>query len=400
MRVGLCFGVALVGLLPFNVATAQRPVTLADAINSALTRGPRVAVARADSAAAAARIATARAYPNPLAALGYSKSTPNYHFELEQEIEYPFLRAARIRAAQARLRAATYSLGAENSAIRFDVEVAYASAAATSAIRALSARNAAAALELLRITREREKVGDASELDVRLAAVVAGQAQNQAATDSLQATLALLELQAAMGLEAQRVEIIPTDTADFALGLAPTPPGPLRVLAAEQQLASERANVQLAQRGRIPNPSLRLGFEWHDPGGDTGLLPTVGVALPLPIWNRNGGPIKEARAAEARATAELALARLETQTAITLADHERVIARARVERGRTIVVEAQRVAALALIAYREGAYPLATVLEAQRNARDAVRQFILDVQASRISEAALVRANIVGGARP
>jgi outer membrane protein TolC len=65
-----------------------------------------------------------------------------------------------------------------------------------------------------------------------------------------------------------------------------------------------------------------------------------------------------------------------------------------------MVRDAQRVATLSLTAYREGAYPLATVLEAQRNARDAMRQYLQDLMTSRSAEAAYRLATTAGGATP
>jgi outer membrane protein TolC len=52
-----------------------------------------------------------------------------------------------------------------------------------------------------------------------------------------------------------------------------------------------------------------------------------------------------------------------------------------VERDRQLLATAERVAALALTAYREGASPLPNVLEARRNARDVMAQYIDDVAA-------------------
>lgn len=390
----------LVGLAHAGAGSAQRPVTLEQAIESALSLGPRIALLRADSLAAAARIATARAYPNPTFSPAYTKSPPQYHLELEQPFEYPFLRAARIRAATLGAGGAAFLAAAERATIRYEVEVAYANAAAGLLIRRLSNRNAAAGQEMLRITRAREREGDASDLDVRLAEVSSGQAQLQALTDSLQSIQFTLELQTLMGVGASAVEIIPADSLDVSFPKVPRDSmAPLRLAAAQQQIQIARANLMAARAGRIPAPALRIGIEWHDPAAEkpNRKLPLIGVALPLPLWDRNRGPIAEAQAAQARATAELALAELQTRNALTLAQQQRLLAQQRVESGRAVVNDAQRVAALSLTAYREGAYTLANVIEAQRNARDAMRSFVEALQASRIAQAAFIRAQIVGG---
>ncbi|HKW41530.1 MAG TPA: hypothetical protein VJN39_09790, partial [Gemmatimonadales bacterium] len=51
----------------------------------------------------------------------------------------------------------------------------------------------------------------------------------------------------------------------------------------------------------------------------------------------------------------------------------------RVTRGARLLASADRVAAMSLRAYAEGAIPLANVLEAQRNARAALGAYIDDV---------------------
>src|SRR6185436_7014878 len=100
--------------------------TLEDAVRTALERGPRTAIARADSAAAAARVTTARAIPLPSVALDYSKSPPQRHVEAEEAIEYPWLRSARVGGAQADALAANLRADLERARVRYDVTAAYA----------------------------------------------------------------------------------------------------------------------------------------------------------------------------------------------------------------------------------------------------------------------------------
>ena len=61
----------------------------------------------------------------------------------------------------------------------------------------------------------------------------------------------------------------------------------------------------------------------------------------------------------------------------------------RVVRDRRLVETANRVARLSLQAYVEGAYPLTTVLEAQRNARDTLSELIDDLVAANAAAATL-----------
>jgi cobalt-zinc-cadmium efflux system outer membrane protein len=128
------------------------------------------------------------------------------------------------------------------------------------------------------------------------------------------------------------------------------------------------------------------GFETRDPSGsEKGILPTFGISLPLPLLNRNRGPIAEANAERSRARAELELARLESTAQIARAFRERDAAFARVGRDQPLVASANRVAAMSLTAYRAGASSLPNVFEAQRNAREVLAQYIDDVAAALIA---------------
>ena len=71
------------------------------------------------------------------------------------------------------------------------------------------------------------------------------------------------------------------------------------------------------------------------------------------------------------------------------ARRELAAATARVARDRQLVETANRVARLSLQAYVEGQYPLTTVLEAQRNARDTLSELIDDLDAANTAAAAL-----------
>src|SRR6185503_12449505 len=83
----------------------------------------------------------------------------------------------------------------------------------------LTQRTARDADSLVVLATVRRDAGDASELDVQLAMVFAGQAANIAATDSLNALSALLAVQTAMGQ--------PADTVRIALADSLALPGPL-----------------------------------------------------------------------------------------------------------------------------------------------------------------------------
>ena len=374
-------------------ASAQQgpALTRATAIASAIERGGRLRLAIADTATAFAQWRVARTYENPIVTAEYTKSVPQYHFTFDIPFDYPWLRQTRVAAAEATRTAARYRYAFERAAVALDADTTYTRALAAQERLRLSRRNAIDADSLRRIAAARREAGDASDLDVELATVSAGQQANAAAADSLTWISALLDLQTVIGRDATEPMVMLTDSlvapADSVVARAGQP---LPIGAAEASLRSASLAVRLQQRSLFAAASLTAGFETHDPtGGETGILPVIGFSIPFPLFNRNGAQIAVAQAEQFRAQAEHDVAVLETRSAIARTERERAIALAKLERDRTLVTSANRVAALSLTAYREGAAPLATAIEAQRNAREILVQYIDDLAAAWIATAAL-----------
>ncbi|MEP7346305.1 MAG: TolC family protein, partial [Gemmatimonadaceae bacterium] len=368
-------------------ATAQRPamadapraISRQDAIAATLAQGARLALARAEASAAEASFFSARIIPNPSITTEYTKSAPQRHVTLDWPLDLPWLRSRRIGAASEVRSAARYRLAFERAAAELDADTAYTQALAARARARLSEANAAAGDTLLLMARSRQRAGDVSELEVKLAEVFAGQQANMAAADSEALDSRLLDLQAAMGLASDAVAISLADS----LGDPPVDvPGagagtPLLVAAAERMERGAELSVRLERANVWQIPSFIAGFETHDPsGGEPGILPTIGLSIPLPLGNRNRGGIALAEAERERARAGLALARVEARIELVRARRERDGALGRLTRDRALLASAERVAAMSLIAYREGAAALPNVLEAQRNAREVMAQYL------------------------
>jgi outer membrane protein, heavy metal efflux system len=371
-------------------AASQQPVSRADAVASAVNRGARAAVARADTLVGAAQLITARAWDNPALSATYSKAPPNYHLILDLALDITGARAARVRSAEASRLASQYRFTFERAAAALDADTTYTRALAALERVRLSRRNARDADSLRRMAVIRRDAGDASELDVLLATVNAGQAANLAISDSVTLLSSIFDLQTVMGLDTARIAIIPSDS----LTTPPlTPPDAipeiaLPIAAARQALSAADLSVR-AQRRSIFTPfSVQGGIEWADPG-TPGLLPTFGLSIPLPLLNRNRGPIAQAEAERERARAELALTLFQTKATIGRARRERAVALEKLQRDKVLVESANRVAAMSLVAYREGAQGLPAVLEAQRNARDILSQYVSDLADAWIATATL-----------
>src|SRR5437773_3347148 len=263
---------------------AQQPVTRAQAEAAALARGARVALARADTAAALGAARAARAFPNPALSAGYTKDLPQYHAAVGLPLDLPWLRSARIGAAESARTAVRYTFAFERATIRFDVETTYTNALAAALHARLSRRTALDADSLLKIAELRRAVGDVSELDVRLAAVNAGQLENVAMGDSLAALASLLLLQFQMGLRAVTPSIRLADSLvapDDSVVMSGRAGEFLPVAAAAARLRAAERSLTLARASRFA-PSLAFGVATGHPGSanPNQPLPEIGLSPP------------------------------------------------------------------------------------------------------------------------
>ena len=369
--------------------------------DSAISLGSRTARAqrlRAPRLAPRARVREAGAVANPLLSAWYSKSLPQYHASIDFRSTFSTLRGLRVASARSSSEAAQLRLAFERAAIRLDVDTSYTIASARTRSRATSLRNAVDAESLLTVATVRRSAGDASDLDVDVARISAGRATNLALADSQAAVAATLELQQVLGLSASRQMIATADSLDVPRldtvsahdSTAANGGTPLSVAAAQQDLLAANQTLALERRNVWSGLAVQAGVENHDPtGAEPGLLPTFGVSIPLPLFNQGQGAIAVAQAERDRARAELASAERESAALVARARNELSAASQRVARDRQLVETANRVARLSLQAYVEGAYPLTTVLEAQRNARDTLADLIDDLVAANTAAAAL-----------
>jgi outer membrane protein, heavy metal efflux system len=381
-----------------------------------------MALARADSLTARATQRVAHEFPNPVANVTVTRDEPHWAWLLTQPFDYPWVRGARVHAADAGYRAAAYRFAFERGTAQLEVDTMYTRAVAALGHARVSRQNAIDADSLRRLAVIRRDAGDASDMDVALATVNAGQEVNLAASDSLAAVGAVLDLQDVMGLPSDHLVITPSDslgvpdTTSLTSGAMEPSPGvtqgdgaprrpatpltsvaavppsgsgtPLQIAAAEATLEAQESNLSLAHREVLAQPSIQAGVSYGDPLQPF-LLPTVGISIPLPLFSRSGGEIAMASADRDRAEAEVEVARRQSAAQVAQSRRELRMALARVDRDRQLLSLAQRVVAGSLTAFAEGATALPSVLEAQRSARDALGQYVDDLAAADMAAAAV-----------
>ncbi len=370
---------------------AQTPAPLgrADAIARALGAAPALRIAAADTAMAAGALLDARLLADPTLSTSWTKSVPRWHAEVEWPLGLFGSRGAATRAARAWRQVAD---------VRWQVVLAsVVTAVDTSYTRALEARDRAElsrldaddATELLRIATARRDAGDASSFEVELARLESGRLAAAASSDSLAATGAMLDLQLAIGTGDSAWTL--SDSMAIPLGPPPaSPPAPLAVRSAQAALTAAGLDVAAARRARFPGINLLTGIEFGDPsGGESGVLPVLGLSIPLPLYNRERGRVAMAEAGRDRADAELVSTRAEIASLMTRTRRAATVARDLLARDETLLASADQVVTMSRSAYREGESPLSAVIEARRTAREIRQAHLTHVADLLVADAVL-----------
>jgi outer membrane protein, heavy metal efflux system len=309
--------------------TPGSPLTLAEARTRALEVSPELRAARAAMASAEGRARQAGAWSNPT--LTFSREQTSRAGEtnsqnilsLDQRVEIGGQRGARRQVATLEAEAAKARLVATSAGVSYEVTRVYAVAVAATRRAALADEAGRAFGVARRVSRERLAGGDVSGYEHRRLLLEAARyatlrSSALVARDSALRTLSLLIGDSAHAKATGDLSL--TDT----LSLAPLsqPVDSLVALglrarsdlqAAELDARASVANVRVAGAERIPTPTFSGGYKDERLATGESLRGFIaGVSLPLPLWDRRGGAIAEARGKAGQRAAELDLRRRET----------------------------------------------------------------------------------------
>jgi cobalt-zinc-cadmium efflux system outer membrane protein len=292
-----------------------RPLTLADLQKLAQTSSPLLRQAASDIEAAAGAVRQAGAYPNPT--LGLTSQThgpgggPNYGGFVSQTVKTP----GKLKLAQA---AATMDW--ENAKLAYRrAETDLMAAVRTGYFAVLVAQeNIRANQALVKLTDEMYKVmviqlkgGQIATYEPMQMGVFAVQARTALVQARNSYTLAWKQLAAALGLPA----LPPTEVAgriDLPLPLWRYDQALTHVLAnhtdvqtARNAMDKARFNLRLAEITPYPDLSMTATV-YNDvtPPGPNQLVASMNVGIPVPLFDRNQGAIRQAQGALVRAIEE------------------------------------------------------------------------------------------------
>lgn len=353
------------------------PLSEAEAVQRALALPDFNALGAAEREVAAAR---ARAIPrleNPEARLsgesvsGSAGRETEWHAELSQPIDISGRRSSQRRAMRFEAEAVEGDVLRGRQVRAAEVREAYAACAAADEKLAIQRRFAQQLREAERVVSLRARAGDAAGYDLRRLRVEARSAEAQA-------SLAVGELRAECSTLALLTGVPHPEPSTPLVSLIPASPAAAAVSAARQDLAAREARlaaaaaeVQAAERSRIPDFTVGVGYKRlsNDDGSAAGL--TISVGAKIPLFNNGGAAIAEARARERVRDAELALVRRDVEATIAAASARAVAAIEAAREAREAAGDAARLGIIAEAAYQGGESGVVELVDAYRTARDA-----------------------------
>lgn len=226
----------------------------------------------------------------------------------------------------------------------------------------------------------RVEAGKVSALEERRAQVVRSTAAIQRARAARELAAARVRLSANWGRTDPAFERV---VGDLSVVVPPPPPESLEAFIERNpdvarwsaEMALRRADVALEKARRIPNPSLLLGVRRLRELGETAL--TAGVSIPLSIFDRNQGAIRETeyrlrQGEELRRSEETRARRMLAEAYALLAAGYDEVRTLREE----VLPAARENFAATQEGYREGKFDLLTVLDAQRILFETTNRYV------------------------
>lgn len=409
------------------LSTAPSGLTLHQAQGIALARNADFRIAQIQVDAAIAQLRIAKEFPNPIFGLSVSKidtdrrsnrtAAGNDLFDrsydsivsLSQFLELG-KRGPRRAAGQAGQRAAEAQRDDVRRLLIKSVCQAYIAALEAKEEGIILASSAASLRHEADLAAVRLASGDIAAMDKAQIEISAVQRELDAAAARHNATTAILALEMLLGDPAPSGR---TALMDSLVSLAretpleivdePSPSQRPDSVAASATLEKADAELLIQQRGKFPDLTVSVQFEHNPP--DTPNTAGVGVSLPLPLWNRNAGAIRAARAARDEAQESLEKTRAQISAEIAAARSDFIEARDRLNAYRgDLIVKSANVVHTVGYTYEHGGASLVELLAAERNDNDirisTVRAQAEAASASFALSAALNRKEARGSSSP
>ncbi len=390
---GRRFVPAVVLALACGIAAGGEPATaipldLPAAIALAVERHPGLRAAAHEASAGAAAVEQAGRLPNPeLAYLreGHRAGARTTTVQVSQPLELGGKRQARVAVAQSALDLAGSDHALRRQALRADVIEAFYTTLIAQERRQLAQATVELSGKSLEAVVGRVAAGKVSPVEASKARVAQADARVELERAASDLAIARNALGALTGESLEARELAGGAVATLP-GVEPLPAllqraaGALSVRRARQQLALRNAQADAERAARVPDVTLTIGSQRDDQLAHRQAV--IGLAIPLPLFDRNGGNLAAAMARSDGARAELEAAELAARTDLAAARLR--FGQARGEAlllEHDVVPEARSVHELSLKGFEYGKFTFLDVLDAQRTlfqARSRQWQAMLD----------------------
>ena len=376
-----------------RIAFAGDPTSLDALVAEALARNPELNVYSSEIAAAKGERRTAGEWQNPEASTeGGAKITRDYHgntlgdgivwtLGASQAFEYPGRVTLRKAIANHQIAVAELGLEGFRAALAARVRAAAFHGALGQAKADAAGEIAKRFDDLSAILAQRPTAGVAQEADVRIIQASAIPLRRRPIEAQREVQSAIHELNQLRGARIDSALTLP----DVDLTLGALPPLATLLLTARDRNYDIRTRIlELEQQGYKVRlalnerwPAVRVGPFAHNERSDTNEYQFgVTASLPLPLWNMNKGKIESEKARAAKVEAELTALIRETERKVADAEFIYRSRRDEVEQlHATILPQLRAAAEMGDRNYREGAVPLATYTELQKQYLDSIDAF-------------------------
>jgi cobalt-zinc-cadmium efflux system outer membrane protein len=390
-------------------AGAPPPLTLQEALRLADSGNPELAATALERSAADGRRQQAAARPNPtfgvevenVAGSGVYSGTQMAEttLQLSQLIELGGKRGLRITTANAARQVSAYEFAARRAELLVEVAQTFVQALAAQQRVRLAEESRALAAEFVTGAQRRVQSGAAPAAEDARARLAAASSEIEVQQARRDLAIFKQRLVGLIGNRASRVDTLrgnldrtPAESslATLIAGLSANP----AIARAKAETTQRASSLALAKSGAVPDLTLAAGPRFFRDTRDTTLV--FGASLPLPLWNRNEGAVREAQAELARSQRlqEAAVNRLTTRLGEAWQNYE--AARREIDAlNRTVLPAAREAFQLTNEGYAAGRASQLEVIDARRGLT-AARVQLVNAQAALHSAVAQMEGLTMG----
>lgn len=390
---------------PAAISEPTGAVTLRDALALAISRNPALGVFPYELRAADARKLQAGLRPNPELEIGieeFAGSGDRSGFDaaettvrIDQSIELGGKRAKRTRVAQLDKELTQWDYESARLDVIREATQAFVEVLAAQQRVSLAQKVVELSQQAYSAVAQRVKAGRDSPVDELRAGVVLSTSRIELQKAEKALAAARHSLAAVWGGRAATFEKVAGDLADV---LPPAPPADAAAAIAanpdvarwETQEQRQRAVLNLEKANGVPDVAVGGGVKRFEETDDSALV--LGLAMPIPLFDRNQGGIREAVAELGKTRRQYEAVQVRTLAALSEAVSALAAAYEEVTILRNDVLpKAQQAFEAARQGYEQGKFDYLYVLDAQRTLFAVQAQYVDSVEAYHKAQADVQR---------